>query len=151
GGYVVAPPSVSEESGRLYRWIQKDDLGSLPPHVVGVLTADDGGAESDPEEQERWLVDALKGVGQGERNSTCARLVGYYFAKGIPRDVALAMLLDWNHKNQPPLPEEEVRRTVESVDKTGRRRGRHKAGRADQEAGLGVYVVPRDGYVRWEK
>src|SRR5690606_41792182 len=53
GGYVVAPPSVSDESGRLYRWIQKDDLGSLPPHVVGVLTADDGGAEPDPEEQER--------------------------------------------------------------------------------------------------
>src|SRR5690606_14332911 len=71
GGYVVAPPSVSDESGRLYRWVQKDDLGSLPPHVVGVLTADDGGTEPGPEEQERWIVDALRGVGQGERNSTC--------------------------------------------------------------------------------
>src|SRR5690606_21872897 len=130
---VVAPPSVSDESGRLYRWIQKDDLGSLPPHVVGVLTADDGGAESDPEEQERWLVDALRGVGQGERNSTCARLAGYYFAKGIPRDVTLTMLLDWNHKNQPPLSEEEVRRTVESVYKTARRREQHQSERTDQK------------------
>lgn len=148
GGYVVAPPSVSEESGRLYRWIQKDDLGGLPPHVVGVLTADDGGAESDPEEQERWLVDALKGVGQGERNSTCARLVGYCFAKDIPRDVALVMLLDWNHKNQPPLPEEEVRRTVESVYKTARRREQHQPERADQRAAQGFSVVRLDEYMR---
>src|SRR5690606_6670876 len=60
GGYVVAAPSVSGESGTQYRWIQKADLGSPPRHVVGVLTADDGGAQSDPEEQEKWLVNALK-------------------------------------------------------------------------------------------
>src|SRR5690606_35331347 len=112
--------------------------------------ADDGGVEPEPEGQERWLVDTLRGVGQGERNSTCARLAGYYFAKGIPRDVALAMLFDWNHKNRPPLPEEEVRRTVESVYKTARRREQHRPPeRADQKATQGFSVVQLADYMRY--
>ena len=65
----------------------------------------------------------LAGVGKGQRNDACARLCGYLIGKGMPKDVALAIIRQWNEKNRPPLPDHEVAATVESVCKTARRRG----------------------------
>lgn len=64
--------------------------------------------------------DASKGIveGSGEyggRNNACAVFAGGLLQKGYqPADV-MAACLQWNQLNQPPLPEQEVRTTVNSI------------------------------------
>ncbi len=121
GGYVVAPPSA-HSSGRLYAWIRRGEPGKLPPHLVGLLTSCTSAERDDEEDSSKWLSDLLAGVGEGQRNDACARLCGYLIGKGMPKDVVLAIVRQWNEKNHPSLPDHEVAATVESVCKTARRR-----------------------------
>jgi DNA-binding transcriptional ArsR family regulator len=122
GGYVVAPPSA-HSSGRLYEWTRRGKPGKLPPHLVGLLTSPTPVERDDEESSSKWLSDLLAGAGKGQRNDACARLCGYLFGKGIPKDVVLTIIRQWNEKNRPPLPDYEVVTTVESVYKTAHRRG----------------------------
>jgi DNA-binding transcriptional ArsR family regulator len=122
GGYVVAPPSA-HSSGRLYEWTRRGKPGNLPPHLVGLLTSHTPVERDDEEGSSKWLSDLLAGAGKGQRNDACARLCGYLFGKGMPKDVVLTIIRQWNEKNRPPLPDYEVVTTVESVYKTAHRRG----------------------------
>ena len=123
GGYVVAPPSA-HSSGRLYGWTRRGEPGKLPPHLVGLLTSHAPAGRDGEEDSPKWLSDLLlAGAREGQRNDACARLCGYLIGKGMPKDVALAIVRQWNEKNRPPLPDHEVAATVESVCKTARRRG----------------------------
>ena len=122
GGYVVAPPSA-HSSGRLYEWIRRGELGKLPPHLVGFLTSHTPVERDDEESNSKWLSDLLAGVEEGQRNGACARLCGYLIGKGVPKDVVLTIVRQWNEKNRPPLSDHEVAATVESVYKTANRRG----------------------------
>lgn len=122
GGYVVAPPST-HSSGRLYEWTSRGEPGKLPPHLVGILTSHAPVERDGEENSPKWLSDLLAGVGKGQRNDACARLCGYLIGKGMPKDVVLAIVRQWNEKNYPPLPDHEVAATVESVYKTAHRRG----------------------------
>lgn len=120
GGYVVAPPSTG------YRWV-----GRLPAvgAVDSVPSYRDETAHSHSvrrsEDHEPWLQRTLRGVGHGERNDACARLAGYYAKQRIPADVVVEQLLAWNRLNDPPLPEQEVRTTVESVYRTATENAKH--------------------------
>ena len=67
---------------------------------------------------EGWITEALRGVTEGGRNDTCARLAGYFFKKGMNYDIVEALLLDWNEKNDPPLPVREVRTTIKSIERS---------------------------------
>ncbi len=122
GGYVVAPPSV-HSSGRLYEWTRRGVPGKLPPHLVGFLISHSPTERDGEESSSKWLSDLLTGVGKGQRNDACARLCGYLFGKGMPKDVVLTIIRQWNEKNHPPLPDHEVVATVESVCKTAHRKG----------------------------
>ena len=115
GGYVVAPPSL-HPSGRPYVWLipPGDVLPPLPAWAIQRKTHLE-------EQKARWVVTALQGVEQGRRNTTCARLAGHFLAHGLSPDVVEAVLLDWNLRNRPPLPEEEVRRTVAAIVTRGHR------------------------------
>jgi hypothetical protein len=62
-----------------------------------------------------WENEALKGVKQGVRNHTAARLAGRYVAKGLTHEEVTNILLIWNQGNRPPLPEPEIRRTITSI------------------------------------
>ncbi len=67
------------------------------------------------------MVAALRGVEQGRRNATCARLTGHFLAHGFGLDVIDAVLLAWNGRNRPPLPEAEVRQTISAIVTRGQR------------------------------
>jgi len=62
-----------------------------------------------------WIVRALQGVPEGERNNTATRLAGYFRRLGMEADAALALLGLWNLHNAPPLPERELESVVKSV------------------------------------
>lgn len=110
GGFIVLPPTM-HPSGNRYEWLKRGPLGAFPlalldlqaqPKVLG----DD------------WITEALRGVSEGGRNDMCARLAGYFFKKGMNYDIVEALLLDWNERNEPPLPVNEVRTTIKSIERS---------------------------------
>lgn len=124
GGYVVAPPSV-HPSGRRYRWARGRSPGDLPPAPCPEwlldLLADRGrrGRETargpGKTQEPGWVEELLAGVPEGMRDDACTRLAGHFLGKGLPEGEVLALLLAWNLRNRPPLPEKEVRKCVRSV------------------------------------
>lgn len=108
GGFIVAPPSI-HESGIKYSWMDGKRLDDLPladlPHWV----------------LEERLVDkaptkeCYEGVPEGKRNDTLARLVGKWSRGGLNLSECKKMACLWNEKNNPPLTDKEVERTVKSI------------------------------------
>jgi hypothetical protein len=121
GGMAVAPPSI-HPSGRRYRW--REDRG---PEEIALAEP--------PSWLLRWPEDARSGhppaywrervrgpVREGERNSSVASLTGHLLWHGVDADVAAELLRCWNRvRCEPPLPDDEVLRTVESIGRTHRR------------------------------
>jgi hypothetical protein len=108
GGYSVAPPSV-HESGEKYQWIEGKGIKDIPladlPEII--LTQSP--------EHKRPLRELYSGVNQGKRNDTLARLTGSWVNDGLNYEECLENAFLWNQKNNPPLPEKEVERTVKSI------------------------------------
>lgn len=111
GGFIVLPPTL-HACGRRYEWIRRGPMGAFPKELLDL--------QSRPRSQEGdgWITEALRGVGEGGRNDACARLAGYFFKKGMERDIVEALLLDWNERNDPPMPAREVRTTVASIERS---------------------------------
>jgi len=66
----------------------------------------------------------LQGVEQGFRNEAGIRLVAYWLHfKGLSKEEAGALLLNWNQRNRPPLPERELKNILESALKLERSYG----------------------------
>ncbi len=117
GGLVVAPPSV-HPSGRHYTWAasrQPDEVPLAPmPSWLLELASEPRASSGHPLTHWRQLL--KEGVSEGERNSTIASLAGYLFWHDMDPQVVLDLLLAWNAlRCRPPLPEDEVARTVDSI------------------------------------
>ena len=110
GGFIVLPPTVHPNGSR-YEWIKRGPLGAFPRPLLDI--------ESRPAVQnEGWIVEALRGVSEGGRNDTCARLAGYFCKKGMTADIVEALLMEWNERNDPPMPAREVRTTLRSIERS---------------------------------
>lgn len=110
GGFIVLPPTM-HPSGNRYEWIKRGPLGAFPMALLEL--------QAQPKVQgDGWITEALRGVSEGGRNDTCARLAGYFFKKGMNADIVEALLLDWNERNEPPLPVHEVRTTIKSIERS---------------------------------
>lgn len=110
GGFLVLPPTM-HQSGRRYEWVKRGPLGAFPSGLLDF--------QSKPTTQgEGWITEALRGVSEGGRNDTCARLAGYFFKKGLNSDIVEALLMEWNEKNDPPMPVHEVRTTIKSIERS---------------------------------
>ena len=121
GGVVVAPPSV-HPSGRRYRWRKGHEPGAIalaePPRWL--LEAHEDVRSGHP--LAYWREHVRGPVREGERNSSLASLTGHLLWHGLDPDVATELLLCWNRvRCLPPLPDDEVARTVESITRTHRR------------------------------
>lgn len=124
GGCLVMPPSIHPSGGR-YKWIEgrsPDDLSPAPlPRWLDDLLR---GRRSPGHSRRYWRELTAKGVGEGERNNTIASLAGHLLWHGVDPYVALELLLAWNRDRcRPPLPDDEVARTVASITKLHERRG----------------------------
>ena len=111
GGFIVLPPTMHPTSGKRYEWVQKGPLGAFPMGLLDLRAQPTG-------QNEGWITEALRGVSEGGRNDTCARLAGYFFKKGMTADIVEALLLDWNEKCNPPLPLRELRTTLKSIERS---------------------------------
>jgi archaellum biogenesis ATPase FlaH len=108
GGYVVVPPSI-HPSGRKYQWVEGKGFEDIPladfPEWVLVGKP----------EHKKALRELYKGVLEGERNNSLTRIVGSLVSDELPFEDCLKLALAVNRFNNPPLPEEEVERTVSSI------------------------------------
>lgn len=110
GGFIVLPPTM-HASGKRYEWVSEGPPGRFPAALLDL--------RSQPKVQnDGWITEALRGVSEGGRNDICARLAGYFFKKGMTYDIVEALLLDWNERNDPPLPVKEVRTTIKSIERS---------------------------------
>lgn len=111
GGFIVLPPSHGQ-----YSWVEEGELGEYPQEFIEQDLLDNG-----QREQEKWVSELLRGVGQGSRNESAARLTGYFLNKAMPVDIVFSILREWNEKNEPPMSLKELETTIQSVFKKHRR------------------------------
>lgn len=120
GGCIVVPPSV-HPSGKRYRWKAghapgQVALADVPVWLEQPRFAEDG-SRGHPIAYWRALVS--EGVQEGARNSTIGSFAGHLLWHGVDPDVVLELLLSWNRvRCRPPLADEEVIRTVHSIERT---------------------------------
>jgi KaiC/GvpD/RAD55 family RecA-like ATPase len=132
GGYVVAPPSM-HGSGNRYYWLQEGEPPLLPECYRQLLERAPG-AQAAPAKTrfEDFFGDEaeriLRGVGQGQRNDAAARVAGYALKVTRGDEQAAATILRlWNAQNTPPLDDEELAATLNSIIRRDRSHGdRHK-------------------------
>lgn len=114
GGLVVLPPS-SHISGINYTWLE--DRGIDLPfanfdwsrlHLSEPIT-------SVPKETKTWYLDLLRGISEPGRNEATARLAGRYCTLGLSEEEVYLLLRGWNRGNDPPLTDEELRKTTRSI------------------------------------
>lgn len=110
GGYVLAPPSVGV-NGRRYEPDERSPLAEMPKWLLD-LTAEP--KVSKPTPAEEWLK-IVAGLGAGERNHGLARLTGHLLHKDVDARLVASLVHLVNRRCQPPLPDEEVDRILESI------------------------------------
>lgn len=107
GGFIVLPPTIHPKTGARYEWVKEGQMGRFPLEILDI--------ESQAISQDKWLSETLKGVTEGGRNDSAARLAGYFYKKGISDDIIELLLVEWNEKNDPPLPRSELKTVMRSI------------------------------------
>lgn len=123
GGIIIAPPSI-HPSGKPYLWRKGHAPGeiALAPLPVWLLRSRFGDEGQLGHSLAYWRELVREGVGEGRRNATLASFTGHLLWHGVDPDVVMELMLAWNQTRcRPPLPEGEVVRTVQSIERTHRR------------------------------
>lgn len=114
GGYILVEPSI-HPSGHQYQWVKGKGLDDLPfadlPEIILAKSPED----------KTPVRKLYKGVPEGQRNDSLARLVGSWANDKLTLEECLENAYLWNSKNEPPLDDKEIERTVKSIYKTHHR------------------------------
>jgi len=135
-GFVIAPPST-HISGRDYAWEASAEIADVPlAELPDALRQRLRRRESmRTRKQPDWVNTALRGVGEGQRNETAAKLAGYFLGDGMRADqVTFLLNASFGPNCRPPLPADEIGRVVESVARTRTRAAAQATKSLDEQA-----------------
>jgi len=107
GGYVIAPPSIHYNNNK-YIWVRNSNRIVPFPEIFQDV-------QNKTEEINLNLKEFYKGVKQGARNDTLARLCGSWVNDGLTLEECMEAAFIWNQRNDPPLSTLEIERTVKSI------------------------------------
>ena len=107
GGYVVAPPSVTEKA---YTWLREGDPVEAPTWLLDLVHGRQAATAGPCDE---IIIAASSFAGSpgapaGERHATACRLVGHEIANGTDPAALLTAALAWAQRCQPPMPVDEI-------------------------------------------
>lgn len=124
GRYVVAPPSQID--GKYYEVVRDVELAELPAKWIEMFT-DKSITKKNKKRERKWtanlLGDIIAGSGEGGRNIWLTTQIGKLFATGLNHDEVRVWAMYVNQIGcNPPLSEDEVMQTYESVRKRELRR-----------------------------
>lgn len=111
GGFIVVSPSTYPD-GRPYSWVKSPDVYQVAPAPSELLTV------LNPTTTRKNYRDQATGVATGARNHTAAQMIGilvHYLPERHWGTVAWPMLQGWNRNNNPPLDDEELFATYNSI------------------------------------
>lgn len=109
-GYVVAAPSI-HPSGIEYEWLihLEDDIPHAPQALIDLIF------KPKVQEKSSWVLEAMQGAKEGNRDAICTKLAGYFLGKKIEVAVVKNILSEFAKKCVPPFPQGEVNKCVESI------------------------------------
>lgn len=124
GRYVVAPPSQID--GKYYEVVRDIEMAELPEKWLEMFT-DKTIQKKNKKRERKWtatlLGDIIAGSGEGGRNIWLTTQIGKLFATGLNHDEVRVWSMYVNQIGcNPPLSEDEVLHTYESVRKRELRR-----------------------------
>jgi hypothetical protein len=111
GGYVLVPPSI-HPSGRRYEWSVDSarTFAAAPDWLVTLIAEPANGARTVITPPSEWR-ELVKGVAEGARDCSAAKLAGHLLRRRIDPFVVLELLQSWNATRcAPPLPEKDIER-----------------------------------------
>lgn len=119
GGYIVAPPSIHPETGQPYTWdISPEDM---QPTIIGDVERAcfewvlENSTKSKDGNDAKVTTD-VETIAEGGRNAALFSEGRSLRSKGCDYEEILMQLMGINHvKCKPPLPDDEVERTAQSV------------------------------------
>lgn len=121
GGYATAPPSV-HWGGHHYQWCNVPSGFELPDFPVEVLSAaypkghsQIGYRKGEDDGDPKQFADLYENVDPKKRNMTLTRLAGSWAKDHCSLDYMLTQADLWNSRLVDPLPESEVKTTIESI------------------------------------
>jgi hypothetical protein len=128
GGFVVAPPTELDRD-RGYIWETErapTEIGLADPPSWLIERPAVSDRQARPLDE--WIALVRDGAREGYRNDAAAKLTGYLLrCRPAPR-VVFELVRVWNERRCfPPLPEDEITRTVDSI---ARREAERTAGRS---------------------
>jgi hypothetical protein len=122
GGYVLAPPSIHDETGEPYAWVSDSKTIAAAPawllaKLQGTPRAGNDVPGNIPASKALELAQLfVEGVVEGKRNDSVARLSGYLLRRYVHPRIVLHTMQIWNrHCCHPPLHHDEVRAIVDSI------------------------------------
>lgn len=126
---ILLPPSIGK-NGKRYTWeisarIDETDFAPLPNWLLSLVNSSFSPRENGTSKSLfYWKNLVLEGASKGERNQAVAKMAGHLLRHYVEPFLALEIILLWNKfRNFPPLPEDEVINTVNSIaGKESRRR-----------------------------
>lgn len=121
---IMVPPSVHPTSGIVLEWktaLDELPLAPLPERWLRWAREPNGSNGARPADEYAALA---RGVREGERNASCARLAGYLLRRRVDQAVVVELLLAWGARCQPPFDPDEIQAVVLSVARAEARRRR---------------------------